>query len=60
MNCSEMIQSAANNVQEVDDDVVCPICAVQTRLVRAFLDSREGKTVRMFECHECGELVWVN
>jgi hypothetical protein len=59
MNCSEMVQCAANNVRE-DDDVFCPICAMRTRLVRDFLDSREGKTVRMFECRECGELVWVN
>ena len=59
MNRSDMIQSGTNDARE-DDDVACPICAVRTRLVRAFLDSREGKTVRMFECHECGELVWVN
>jgi len=59
MNCSDITQSVVNDARE-DDDVVCPICTVRTRLVRAFLDSREGKTVRMFECHECGELVWVN
>lgn len=59
MNRSNVIQSVAHDVRE-DDDVFCPICAVRTRLVRAFLDSREGKTVRMFECHKCGELVWVN
>jgi hypothetical protein len=43
-----------------DDELIifCPTCASsQPRLLIAILDSRKGKTVRVFEC-QCGEVVW--
>ena len=44
------------NIRE-SDDAVCPRCDAQPRFVIAVLDSRIGKTFRMFECR-CGEIVW--
>jgi len=38
----------------------CPACATFTNpLVRSFLDSRTGKTVRLF-CCQCGESRWLD
>jgi hypothetical protein len=41
-----------------DDELVffCPTCASGLRPVISILDSRKGKTVRVFEC-KCGEIV---
>jgi hypothetical protein len=35
----------------------CPTCAASPRLTFQFLDSRRGKTVRLYEC-KCGERIW--
>jgi hypothetical protein len=35
----------------------CPHCDAMPGLVRKILDSRTGKTVRMFEC-KCGQHSW--
>src|ERR1700743_2284092 len=43
--------------QPADTRHSCPRCDAMPSLVRQMLDSRTGKTVRMFEC-ECGERVW--
>jgi hypothetical protein len=45
--------------KEVQDDemIFCPTCASRPRLIISILDSRKGRTVRMFECR-CGEVVW--
>jgi len=41
-----------------DDDIVfCPTCTLRPRLIISILDTRKGRTVRMFECR-CGEIVW--
>ncbi len=40
-----------------DDTFFCPTCASRPRLIISILDSRKGKTVRIFECR-CGEIVW--
>jgi len=37
----------------------CPTCAAFVRLPQAILDTRKGKTIRLFECH-CGERIWVD
>jgi formate dehydrogenase maturation protein FdhE len=45
---------------EARDDghiIFCPTCASRPRLIISIVDSRKGKTVRVFEC-ECGEIVW--
>ena len=43
--------------KETCEDRRCERCDAQPRLVREMLDSRSGKTVRMFEC-KCGERAW--
>lgn len=35
----------------------CPACAAFPKLAARFLDSRNGRTIRLFQC-ECGERVW--
>jgi hypothetical protein len=46
-----------NEAWDDDQVIFCPTCALQPRLLIAILDSRKGKTVRVFEC-QCGEIVW--
>jgi len=42
---------------EAQDDVFCPTCTRKPDVVIPILDTRRGRTVRMFLC-ECGEIVW--
>lgn len=35
----------------------CPSCAAFPKLTHSMLDPRNGKTVRLYECH-CGERIW--
>lgn len=35
----------------------CPTCAAFTRLAHSMLNPRNGKAVRLYQCH-CGERVW--
>jgi hypothetical protein len=37
--------------------VFCPKCALELRLMVDILDSRTGKSYRLFRCN-CGEFVW--
>jgi hypothetical protein len=39
------------------EDRRCSHCDTQPKLVYQMLDSRSGKTIRMFEC-KCGERSW--
>lgn len=39
------------------EDRRCSHCDTQPKLVYQMLDSRSGKTIRMFEC-KCGERGW--
>jgi hypothetical protein len=43
--------------QMADAQRSCPRCEAVPRLVRQILDSRTGKTVRMFEC-KCRGYSW--
>ena len=43
--------------QEQDKARRCPTCPEVPRLAHQFLDPRNGKTVRLFEC-QCGERIW--
>jgi hypothetical protein len=43
---------------ETQEDRRCLRCDGQPSLVRQMLDSRSGKTIRMFKCR-CGEQTWV-
>jgi hypothetical protein len=36
----------------------CPACAAFPRLTLQFLDSRTGRTIRLFKCETCGERIW--
>jgi hypothetical protein len=48
----------SNEARDDDDQVIfCSTCAMQPRLLIAILDSRKGKTVRVFEC-QCEEVIW--
>jgi len=47
-----------NEARDNDDQVMfCLTCGSEPHLLIAILDSRKGKTVRVFEC-QCGELIW--
>jgi hypothetical protein len=35
----------------------CPACAAFPRLAQSLLDTRKGKTVRLYQCR-CGERIW--
>jgi hypothetical protein len=35
----------------------CPACAAFPRLAQQFMNPRDGKTVRLYEC-QCGERIW--
>jgi hypothetical protein len=35
----------------------CPACAAFPRLSQQFMNPRDGKTVRLYEC-QCGERIW--
>ena len=48
---------AREGAQESDRAILCPTCALEPTRVIVLLDTRKGKTVRLFKC-ECGELVW--
>jgi hypothetical protein len=45
------------SLKAAPEDRRCPRCDAQPVLVHQMLDSRNGKTVRMFEC-KCGEKTW--
>jgi hypothetical protein len=38
-------------------ELKCERCGSVPRVAKTILDSRTGRSVRMFEC-ECGELIW--
>jgi hypothetical protein len=47
--------------QERDDfagEHTCCKCLATINLVRAIVDSKTGRTVRMFECSDCGQRTW--
>ena len=35
----------------------CPTCAAYPRLAQSMLDTRNGRTVRLYRC-QCGERIW--
>lgn len=43
--------------QTQDQQPRCPACAAFPRLTQSVLDTRKGKTVRLYQC-QCGELMW--
>ena len=43
--------------QTQDHGPRCRTCAAFPRLAHSFLDTRNGKTVRLYQCR-CGERVW--
>ena len=36
----------------------CPFCAAVPRLTHRMLDPRHGKTIRLYKCPQCSELIW--
>jgi predicted RNA-binding Zn-ribbon protein involved in translation (DUF1610 family) len=42
--------------QQVQEDRRCPRCDRQPHLLTTLLDTRTGKTVRIFRCPQCGEI----
>jgi hypothetical protein len=45
-------------VDRPDRERVCRHCESVVRLVRTIMDSPTGRSVRMFECAECGLRTW--
>ncbi|MGY4623257.1 hypothetical protein [Bradyrhizobium sp. USDA 4486] len=43
--------------QTQDHGPRCPTCAAFPRLTQSLLDTRKGKTIRLFQC-QCGERIW--
>lgn len=43
--------------QQTQDGPRCPTCAAFPRLAQSILDTRKGKTVRLYQC-KCGERIW--
>jgi hypothetical protein len=39
------------------EDRRCTGCGARPHLIQTLLDSRHGKSVRIFEC-KCGKLIW--
>jgi formate dehydrogenase maturation protein FdhE len=57
MDRNDPEKRSGNEARDDDQVMFCPTCASQPRLRIAILDSRKGKTVRVFECR-CGEIIW--
>ena len=47
-----------SKLQTQDKRPRCPTCAAFPILMNAFLDSRRGKNIRLYECEKCGERIW--
>ena len=51
----------AHGTLELDEPVqeaACRQCQTVARLVRTIMDSATGRSVRMFECSDCGMRMW--
>jgi formate dehydrogenase maturation protein FdhE len=55
MDCDPVV--CAGNKAQDNNDIFCPRCAIRPMLVIVMLDSRKGKTIRVFRC-QCGEMLW--
>lgn len=57
------VRSVAEEKERIQDHTQpkeptrCPACAAFPRLSQQFMNSRDGKTVRLYEC-PCGERIW--
>ena len=40
-----------------EEQIFCPKCASRPRASIKILDTRDGKTYRLFRC-QCGQLIW--
>ncbi|QQO21817.1 hypothetical protein JJB98_18670 [Bradyrhizobium diazoefficiens] len=45
--------------QTQDSRLRCPSCAAFPPLTEKFLNPRDGKTVRLYQC-DCGEHIWLD
>lgn len=43
--------------QQQPQGKLCPKCSSQPRLTHSILETRTGKTVRLYHC-QCGERIW--
>jgi formate dehydrogenase maturation protein FdhE len=57
MDRADSERRSDNKVREDERMLFCPACASTPNLVISILDSRKGRTVRLFECG-CGEIIW--
>jgi hypothetical protein len=61
MACHNNNNSEAHGTLELDEPVhqaACRQCQTAARLVRTIMDSATGRSVRMFECSDCGTRTW--
>lgn len=56
MGCADPDKRPGNKARD-DDRFFCSTCASKPLRVIVILDTRKGRTVRLFKC-ECGELIW--
>jgi hypothetical protein len=53
----DMDYFSPEKMTRTQEDHRCSNCDTQRMLIYQMLDSRSGKTIRMFEC-KCGERSW--
>lgn len=56
MGCADPDKRPGNKARD-DEPLFCSACASELLRVIVILDTRRGRTVRLFKC-ECGELIW--
>jgi formate dehydrogenase maturation protein FdhE len=57
MDCRDPDKRRGHGAPNTDRAFLCPACASAPTRPVVILDTRKGKTIRMFEC-QCGEIVW--
>jgi hypothetical protein len=57
MSCADPDKRKDREVRNDARRFFCAACATEPWRVIVILDTRNGKTVRLFKC-ECGELIW--
>ena len=45
-------------LEEATDETACRQCRTAARLVRTIMDPATGRSIRMFECSDCGVRTW--
>jgi formate dehydrogenase maturation protein FdhE len=57
MDRADSERRSDNKARNDERIIFCPTCASTPNLIVSILDTRKGRTVRLFECG-CGEIIW--